>query len=232
MEREFPSYRKIDMETWPRREHYRYYRGMLKCGYSLTARLDVTEAAAFARQERKRFYGCFLYAAAKTVNEMDEMKLMTAPGGEPGIWDTVHLNFTVFHEDDKTFSDLWMEYRPEFTAFYREFERVLDTYGDVHGVKGRPDQPPNFFCISCVPWLDYTGYMTYSPGEPALFPIITFGKYTAEAGRYTLPVTVTVSHAAADGYHTSLFFQKLQENLRRFPPVPAADSDADNHVKI
>lgn len=216
METGFPGYQKIDMETWPRREHYRYYRGMLKCGYSLTARIDVTEAVAFAKSHGRRFYGCFLYAAARAVNGMDEMKLMTTPDGGPGIWDTVHLNFTVFHGDDKTFSDLWTEYYPEFEIFYQEFQRVLDTYGDVHGIKGRPGQPANFFCASCVPWLDYTGFTTHSVGEPALFPIITFGRYTEEKGRYTLPVTVTISHAAADGYHTSLLFQRLQEQLDAF----------------
>lgn len=216
MEQRLPGYQRIDLETWPRREHYRYYRERLRCGYSLTARLDVTEALAFAREQGKRFYGCMLYAAAKTVNEMDEMKLMTGPDGSPGIWDTVHVNFTVFHQDDGTFSDLWTEYRPDFGAFYREFERVVETYGANHGVKGRPDQPPNFFCASCVPWLDFTGFTTHSVGEPALFPIITWGKYTEQAGRYTLPATVTISHAAADGYHTSLFFQRLQETLRSF----------------
>ena len=33
----------IDMETWPRREHFPYYRDFLKCGYSLTARVEELE---------------------------------------------------------------------------------------------------------------------------------------------------------------------------------------------
>ena len=49
-----------------------------------------------------------------------------------------------------------------------------------------------------------------------MFPIIDFGKYTQQDGRYTLSAAVTISHAAADGYHTSLFFKKLQENLDAF----------------
>ena len=216
MEQTMPGYRKIDLETWPRREHYRYYREFLKCGYSITARLDVTEAVRFTRAQKKRFFGCFLYAAARAVNSMDEMKMMTAPDGTPGIWDEVHLNFTVFHKDDGTFSDLWTAYDPDFQTFYREWERVTETYGDCHGIKGRPGQPPNFFCISCVPWLDYTGYANYSTGTPALFPIITFGKYTLSEGRYTLPVTLSISHASADGWHTSRFFQGLEENLAAF----------------
>lgn len=220
MNSELPGYRKIDLETWPRREHYRYYREFLKCGYSLTTRLDVTAAVAFAHARGKRFYGCFLYAAARAVNSVDEMKLMTAADGAPGVWEEVHLNFTVFHQDDQTFSDLWTEYDPDFETFYQKWEQVLETYGGCHGVKGRPGQPANFFCISCVPWMDYTGFNSYAAGEPALFPIITFGKYTRDdAGRCTLPVTVTISHAAADGYHVSRLFQILQERLDDFGRV-------------
>ena len=217
---EKPAYRKINMETWPRREHFQYYRNTVVCGYSLTARVDVTEALDFARRAEKRFYGCLLYAAARSVNEMDEMRMMVTPEGEPGIWDVVHPNFTVFHEGDKTFTDLWTEYVPDFPSFYQGFAQVLEEYGDCHGIKGRPGQPGNFFCASCVPWLDYTGYATHSAGAPALFPILTFGRFTSENGRYTLPVTLTISHAAADGYHASQLFQKLEENFRIFREMP------------
>ncbi len=88
----------------------------------------------------------------------------------------------------------------------------MEKYKDVHGIKARKEQPENFFCISCVPWLTYTSYNTSVPGgEPNLFPIITFGKFTAdEKGIYTMPFTLNISHAAADGYHTSKFFNDLQ----------------------
>ena len=85
MEQQLPSYRKIDMDAWPRREHYRYYREFLKCGYSVTARLDVTAAVAFARHRKKHFYGCFLYAAAKTVNEWKSKRVRCQENGHP-VW--------------------------------------------------------------------------------------------------------------------------------------------------
>ena len=211
-----PSYRKLDLNTWPRREHYTYYKNVLPCGYSMTARLDVTEVLRYARARRLKFFGCFLYAASRTVNEMDAMRMMTDPEGNPGVWERVHPNFTIFHKDDESFSDLWTEYQPSFSAFYREYRRVVEEYGAVHGMKARPGQPANFFCISCVPWMDYTGYSTYLDRAPALFPILTFGKYTESEGRDTLPLTVAIAHAAADGYHTSCFFRKLQEHLDHF----------------
>lgn len=213
---DLPAYEKLDMETCPRREHFRYYRERLRCGCAYTARVDVTKALNFAHKTGRRFYGCFLYAAARTVNELPEMRMMVTPEGAPGVWEVSHPNFTVFHEEDGTFSDLWQEYSADFERFYAEFELTLARWGDKRGIKPRPNQPANFFCISCVPWLDFTGYSTWSPGEPALFPIITFGKYTRGDGGYSLPVTLNIAHAAADGWHCSRFFKVLQENLDRF----------------
>lgn len=215
MQQKIPPYRKIDLATWERRDHFDYYCHQLKCGYSLTVRMDVTNVYHFSKIQKKKFYGCFLYAASKTVNELDFLRMMIPEDGGVGVWDVSHPNFTVFHEDDHTFSDLWTSYDPDFEKFYHGFEEILTIYGDNRGIKGRPDQPANFFCISCVPWLDYSSYSTYSVGEPALFPIITFGKYTEQDGTYHLPVTLTISHASADGFHSSLFFQKLQEELNQ-----------------
>ena len=77
--------------------------------------------------------------------------------------------------------------------------RVLETYKDKKGIKVKEGQPMNFFCISCAPWLDYAAYCPVNyGGSPNLFPIITFGKYTEENGKYTLPYTITISHACME----------------------------------
>ncbi len=213
----FPSYRAIDLETWPRREHFAYYRDALPVGYSLTCQIDVSPLLDFAHKHRLRFYGCLIYAVSRTVNAMDEMKLMLTPDGTPGIWAEVHPNFTVFHEDDHTFSDLWCHYDADFSTFYQNFSQTVEEFGHCHGVKGRPGQPANFFCVSCAPWLDFTGFSTFTAGgTPSLFPIVTCGRYTRHGETCTLPVTLTISHAAADGYHAGQFFQLLQENCRAF----------------
>lgn len=208
-----PSYTPIDLDAWPRREHFHYYRNFVKCSYSVTVRIDITSLLRFSHANHYRFYGCSIYLFARTVNEMPEMRMMLTPKGTPGIWDVVHPNFTVFHKDDHTFSDLWTTYDDDFSVFYQNFEQVLATYGDIHGIKGRSDQPANFFCVSCVPWMDFTACSTSASGDPNLFPIFTYGKYTEENGRFIVPVTLTISHAAADGYHASQFFERLQYNM-------------------
>ena len=205
----------IDFAAWPRRETFCYFSKMAPTGYSLTVDLDATDLYRTLKAANCRLFPAYLWLVTRNLQRQEEFCLAERDG-TLGRFNCLTPLYAAFHEDDKTFSDLWTAYDPDFETFYREWERVVETYGDCHGIKGRPGQPPNFFCISCVPWLDYTGYSTHTMGEPALFPIITFGKYTEEVGRLTLPATVTIAHAASDGYHTSQLFRRLQEQLDAF----------------
>ena len=65
-----------------------------------------------------------------------------------------------------------------------------------------------------MPWLDFYRLCLHGRrGQPNLFPVITYGKATEHDGRETLPFAVNISHAAADGWHTSQFLQDLQTLL-------------------
>ena len=41
------SYKKIDIDTWVRREHYLYYTQKLKIEYNMTANINVKELLDF-----------------------------------------------------------------------------------------------------------------------------------------------------------------------------------------
>lgn len=206
----------IDPETWERREHFEYYTNQIKCGYSLTAELDVTGFLNLISQKNLKFYPSFVYCVSTVLNQMKEFRMGLSEDGSPGYWDVVHPSYTIFHNDDHTFSDLWTTYSEDFLSFYEKMTEDMKQYGSNKGIKARSGQPPNFYCISCVPWLSYTGYSTMTAGgRPNLFPIITYGKYQLKNGRYQLPFTVTISHAAADGYHTSLLINEIQSLISK-----------------
>ena len=74
------------------------------------------------------------------------------------------------------------------------------------------DPLSNFF-VSCVPWLAYTQLKHPATGPDDSNPRFSWGKFTEQNGRITLPVTVFVNHALADGLHIARFYENLDREL-------------------
>ena len=209
------NYKVIDLESWGRSSHWNYYRNILKAAICVTKRIDVTTVHDYCKKKGLHFSPVFLHAVCKTVNSMECTRIFALEDGNPAIWEQVHPNFTIFHEDDKTFSDLWIEYDPNLEVFLENYRWTMEEYGDRHGIKIRDNQPPNFFCISGVPWMTYESVSTYSAGDrgPALFPILNYGKYEEIDGRLIMPFSINIAHASMDGYHIAMFFEELQKSI-------------------
>ncbi|HJA72042.1 MAG TPA: chloramphenicol acetyltransferase [Candidatus Lachnoclostridium stercoravium] len=207
------AFHKIDMDNWERREHYYYYRDFIKTRYNLCGEIDITGLLSQIREKRLHFYLVFLYVVIHTVNEIKELRMCLDQDGALGYWDVCHPSYTIFHKDDLTFSDIWTEYSPDFQTFYERASQDMETFKDVKGIKAKPDTPPNFCPISCIPWISFTGFGSDTYAESnMLYPVILFGKYHEnEKGQILLPLSIAVNHMVADGYHTCLFFQKIQE---------------------
>ena len=95
---------------------------------------------------------------------------------------------------------------------YSEMAKDMKTYKDVKGIKTKPRTAQNFCPISCVPWLSFTSlsYDTFTENK-MLLPIIAFGKYHSHHSKTTLPFSIFVNHAVADGYHTCKLIQQIQD---------------------
>ncbi len=105
----------------------------------------------------------------------------------------------------------------DFATFYKRIETDIEAAKKVRGVKAKAGQPGEFSTASLCAVVGLTGYATLTVSDHvALFPIITFGKYTEDNGKLTLPLTLTIAHAAMDGWHTSEFFREMQEELEAF----------------
>lgn len=205
------TFHKIDMETWPRREHYQYYSEKIKTSYQLNVEIDVTRLVEGCRTRGLRFYPSMIYVIMRAVNSNEAMRMALDQEGSLGYYDVCHPSYTIFHEDDKTFSDIWTAYDPDFDRFYRAVISDMEQYKDVKGIKGKPDRPDAYTPVSCVPWIHFTGIGHDTPGPSLMyFPVITFGRYDFDGEKYMLPFSLFVNHAVADGYHSSVFVQEIQ----------------------
>ncbi|MBR3866371.1 MAG: chloramphenicol acetyltransferase CAT [Butyricicoccus sp.] len=203
----------FDRETWERREHFTYYTEKLPVAYSLTVELDITRLLAGLRAQGKKLYPALIWCAARAVNKNGNFRLCRDGEGNLWQWELSHPNYTIFHEDDHTFSDMWSEFDDDFAVFYDRVSADLAEFGNNKGPKVKPNQPPNFFCVSCIPWMSFTGYSTSNSLGAAWFPIILFGKYFERDGKTMIPCSLSISHAVADGWHTCELFRTMQEEM-------------------
>ena len=207
----------IDPETWPRKSHFDYFMNRVKCRYTLTAKIDIAPFLKYISGQKLKFYPSFLYILLTAVNARQEFRMMLDDQGRPGFWSHVNAGYTIFHEDDHTFSDLWSPYSPDFDLFYETVVQDMALYKDVKGIKVKDGCPPNFCPISNLPWLHFDDCSEDTfDSSSFLFPVIRFGQYRQDEDRVLLPLSVFVHHAAADGYHTCALIQDIETLARSF----------------
>jgi len=211
-------YKVIDQEQYYRKGVFRHFSEDCKCSVSMTARVDVTDLAEWSRKTGTKFYVNFLYLLSRTMNSRDDYRMgYRRETGELICYDRIHPTQYVFHEDTETCTPVYTRYYEDYELFYRnalaDIEKAKQTreYGlDAAG-------HPNWFDASYISWLSYDSMNIELPdGSLYFMPIINWGRYREENGRFMMPVSVRLNHAVADGYLVANVFRRLEKEIRAF----------------
>jgi len=200
----------IDLDNWSRTPYYEYYRNILKTKYTVSIKIEIAALRKLQQEKGYQFFPTFLFVIMKALNQNEALRT-SIHEGQLGTWNYLTPQFTLFHEDDKTFSDLWSIYCDDFQTFHQAVVTDMTTYKDVKGIKVKAGLPANFVPISCVPWIHFDSIsQDTSHDSDFLKPIIRFGKFIQEGEKVLIPLSIYVNHAIADGYHTSVFLNEVQ----------------------
>ena len=212
------NYRIIDRETYYRKGVFRHFSEDCKCSISLTARVDVTDLAAYARETGTKFYLDFLYILCRVMNSREDYRMgYLWETDELICYDVVHPIQYVFHEDTETCTPVYTEYCPDYARFCTNALRDLEEAKKRRTYALDTAHHPNWFDASCIPWLSYDALHIELPdGYLYLAPIVNWGRYREENGRLMMPVTVRLNHAVADGYLVANVFRLLQQEMDSF----------------
>ncbi len=206
--------RLLDPERWPRAAHYRHFTEY-PCAVSLTDEIDVAALREACRGSAREvsFTAALLWCVSATVNAHEEFRLteLDAPDWDaprPAVWDVVHPVYNVFHPQRETYTSTCTLYEPDFARFAERMKEDAARAERLDCVS--VPTPPNVFETSAVPWRHFTS-VGAETGAPSLAPMIVWGRYRETDGRVCLPLSITVSHAAADGFHLARFLNETEE---------------------
>ena len=212
------NYKIIDKEKYYRHGVFRHFMEDCKCSTSITAKIDVTELVNYSKHTDTRFYINFLYLLSKVLNSRDDYKMgFLWESGDLICYETVNPTQYIFHEDTETCTPVYTTYYENYETFYVNAIKDVEKAKETREYQLDMMNHPNWFDASYISWLSYDALHVELPdGYPHFAPIINWGKYSQQDGRFMMPLTVRLNHAIADGYLVSLVYRLLEKEIASF----------------
>lgn len=201
--------RYIDLERYPRRSHYEFFRSYAYPYLGITANVDVTNLLNQAKARGGSSFLACLYAAATAVNAVPEFRQRIV-GEQIVEYDHCDTAHTVALEDH-TFTNCRTDCRRSFEEFLGYGRKCQEEAKRQHGFVSTSDDETALIFVSCTPWVSFTQVIQPTPIPADSNPRIVFGKFIREGDRTLMPLSIQANHALVDGYHVGMFFQSFQQ---------------------
>ncbi len=199
----------IDLETYPRRSHFEFFKSYAYPYVGMTANVDVTKLIAAAKVRGGSGFLACLWAAAQAANAVPELRQRIVGEGivEFDHCDTSH---TVAMEDH-TFCNCRTDCRMSLEDFLLRGKQWQEETKQRHGFVQPGDDETSLIFASCVPWVAFTQVIQPTPIPADSNPRIVFGRYIREGEKTLMPLAIQCNHALVDGYHIGEFYRIFQE---------------------
>ena len=203
------AYRIVNMEEDPRSGQFAYFRAMADPWSGITVEVDITEF--HAALDGRPFFLSFLYALTRAANAVPELRRRLLDG-QVVEFDRCCPSYTAMKDSGVYVYCLVDSGLLPYEDFLADGKQRQAEALKGEGLAESGDPLSNFF-VSCVPWLAYTQLKHPVTGPEDTNPRFSWGKFTEMNGRVTMPVTVFVNHALADGLHIARFYENLDQEL-------------------
>lgn len=203
------SWHEVDMAADPRGGQFAYFRQMVDPFAGVTAAVDITDF--LAALDGRPFFLSLLYAVTRAANRVPQLRRRILDG-RVVEYDWCSPSYTLMKPDGVYVYSL-IEGERTYGDFIAEGQRQQALPLDRGTLTEDGDSLGNFF-VSCLPWLDYLQVKHPVVSADDSNPRISWGRYTERGGRVTLPVSIFVNHALADGLHIAQFYSCLDKELR------------------
>lgn len=204
------AFRRIEIESWERRDLFRFYQSFANPNYSVSVSLDVAPLYRYAKDNGQSFFLLTLFAIAKAVNAVPEMRQRFLDAENVAEYEVVHPSCPLAREGSDLFVQVLLPYRPTFREFRETAQPVIDAVRNGSLSESDFESIPNLFCASCVPWFEALETTAADYAFNQAEQVLTWFKMS-ETGKITL--SGRFNHSFTDGLHLARFFDALRHNF-------------------
>ena len=153
----------IDMETWPRRDHFGFFNNFDDPHFNMCANMDISSFYSFLKPSGVSFTVGIIYLIARAANQIPEFRLRIH-GDQVVEYEVVHPSCTILVDEDR-FSFCNFKYFPILAEFAPQAVEKIAQVKQNPILDDEVDQD-NVLYISAIPWVSFTSFthpMHYSP---------------------------------------------------------------------
>ena len=209
----------IDMNSWPRRKHFKHFSAFDYPHFNMCVNVDVTSFHHQVKKIATSFTAAVTYVLARAANSMVEFRYRIR--GEKVIeHEVVHPSITIITGND-LFSFCTIEYNDNFQLFGLNAQAAIEKVKNHPNLEDEPGQDDLLF-MSGIPWVAFTSISHPIHMHPVdSVPRISWGKVFENSKRLLMPLSVQAHHGLMDGIHMGRYIQKVQEILETLQPIDA-----------
>jgi|AntAceMinimDraft_9_1070365.scaffolds.fasta_scaffold25657_3 chloramphenicol O-acetyltransferase type A len=201
----------IDLENWPRKEHFHFFSGFDYPHFNISANLDISRLKPFLKEQDLPFFTSVLYLSTRAANSIKEFRYRIRDG-KVVEHKTVAPAITVMGNNE-VFGYCTIEYHADPQEFMAEAAEVIAKAKENPTI-AEDSSRDDVFYYTTIPWISFTSLAhPINLRRPDSIPRISWGKYFESEGRLLLPHSVQVHHGLADGLHVGKYFTLFQQLL-------------------
>jgi chloramphenicol O-acetyltransferase type A len=206
---------KINIDTWNRKEIYRFYKNFDIPRYQITVNVDVYKFYQYVKKQELSFYFSFMWLVLDALNDIPNFKYRLIKD-EVFLCDVVHPSFTDVVED----SDLFKIVNANFDKDIMKFNKLAKEKSKLQGkrfIDYNDEVRQDLVYVTTFPWAKFTQATnpTNFDSKDAI-PRIGWGKFDKKDEKWEMPITIEAHHACADGYHVGLLINKIEQRLKSY----------------
>ncbi len=208
----------IDLERWPRRSHYEFFRDFDQPFFDVSSRVDLTPLVQSDARDEFGLFATMIHTALRAANATEALRLRFR-GDQVYRIEQNQASFTVLGDND-LFNYATALFDADLSTFSDRIRKASADSRSRQQLYLEDDRRPDLVYITCLPWLDFQSIRHPMPGDPDdCAPRIAWGKIGPNAdGRFEASLQLTVHHALADGVHAATFFREFEQRVDAFNP--------------
>ena len=214
----------INFSEYPRKEHFEHFMSMENPFANITVNVDISDWFIWLKKKGFPFFLTFQYAVVQAANRVPELRRRYIDG-QIAEYDFCDPSF-IAPAEDGTYRYCLVHADQPLEAYLAEGKRKMEEALKSEKLEEEGDVQSLLF-ITCLPWVSFSSIVMPYSDRTFTNPSIGWGKYVrdrrlvleegkiAEKETVTVPVSLMVNHALADGIHIAAFFRNLEEELEK-----------------